>query len=287
MTDRSGTTPEPSDPDPAALAETAARAVEAGGAYLGERFQSGATEAEYTAMDVKTAADHEAERRILDVLETEYPTFAVSSEEAGERDGEGYRWVVDPLDGTNNFAAGIPTFGVAAAACGHTVPNGGHPDAGWMAGDPDPLAAAVSVPVLDDRYVATRGEGVRYNGTRVTVSDGDHRALETGTVGMIIGKPVLTDDGKSAEWGAITDAVEFRCKRAIQTWAPVVYWGLFARGKLDGFVSFYPDEREQAAGHLLAREAGAHERSEGALSVFGATDAICDELWDAAAGALE
>ena len=264
----------PDDPTADDLAAVAGRAVEAGADYLRERFRSGETDAEYTAVDVTTAADREAEGRVLEVIREAHPAHAVAAEESGTHPGEGYRWVVDALDGTNNFAAGIPTFGVAA-----TVRSDGV--------DPETVATAVAVPMLGDLYVAARGGGVRYNGRPVTVDGGDDRSLSQATVGMVIGGPVIAGGDPAREWDRVTDAVEGVTKRAIQTWAPVVYWGLLARGRLDGFVCYYPDEREQVAGELLAREAGAHERADSPLSVFGRTPAVADGLWTAATSALE
>jgi len=279
----------------AELAETARRAVTAGGGYLRERFASGASDAEYSAMDVKTAADREAEDRILSVLRERHPGHAITTEESGEHAGEAVRWVVDPLDGTNNFAVGIPTFGVAATAvaadarlaadtAGATRLDG---RTSVAADDPrDPLATAVAVPMLEDCYVASRGSGVRYNGERVTVATGDTVAPAHATVGMLVGPAVLSGGAEAREWEAVSAAVEQEVKRGIRTWAPVVYWGLFARGQLDGFVAYYPPEREQLAGELLAREADAVERSDGPLSVFGADEATADALWSAATDAL-
>jgi len=268
--------------DPDALADTATRAVAAAGEYLGERFHDGATDADYTATDVKTAADREAEARVLSTLRNSYPHHAVSTEERGDHDGTGYRWVVDPLDGTNNFAAGIPTFGVAATACEHPD-TAGESETGP---EPEPVATAVGVPVLEDCYVATRGGGVRFNGTPVSVTDGDTVPVEKATIGLFIGPEVVSGGQERREWDAISRSVEGAVKRAIHTWAPVVYYGLFARGKLDGFVCYYPAEREQAAGALLAREAGAVERSEGPLTVFADDESTRDALWDAATDGL-
>jgi len=261
-----------------ALAEVAVRAVESAGDALRERFRDGDTPAEYTPMDVKAEADHAAEQRVLDTISEAYPDHRISAEESGDHDGDGdYRWVVDPLDGTNNFTVGIPTFGVAATACDRPEP---------AAAETDPVATAVHVPMLDDTYVAERGNGVRYNGDSVEVTDGATLAPTKATVGLIIGPAVLSGDVERREWDAIADSVRGVCKRAIQTWAPVVYWGLLARGQLDGFVCYYPAEREQVAGELLAREAGAVERSDGPLTVFGADERTCDALWDAATDAL-
>lgn len=267
---------EPADAD--ALAETAVRAVESGGAYLRDAFENGGTPAEYTATDVKAEADREAERRVLDALRDAHPDHRIAAEESGDHDGTGtHRWVVDALDGTNNFTAGVPTFGVAATACERREP--GEPE-------DDPVATAVHVPVLDDTYVATRGGGVRYEGERVDVTDGTTLPPEKATVATIIGPEVVSGGAERREWDAVVDAVSAVPKRVVETWAPVVYWGLLARGKLEGFVCYYPAEREQVAGELLAREAGAVERSEGPLTVFGADEELCDALFEAATGAL-
>lgn len=261
------------------LAAVAEEAAGAAATYLRERFEDGSLEATYTAMDVKTAADVGAEERILDVVRESYPNHAIASEEAGELPGDGpYRWVVDPLDGTNNFAIGSPTFAVGVTAVAVDVPD---------LPPGTPVAAAVHVPVTGERYVATRGGGVRCNGERVEAEDGDAVPLSHATVGVIIGSAVLNSPALQDDHAAITDAVEGECKRAIQTWAPLVYWGLLARGRLDGFVCFHPDEREQAAGALLAREAGCIERGEGPLTVFAIDEATADVLRERARNATE
>jgi len=269
---------DPASADAATLADTAVRAVEAGGHYLLEAFENGGTPADYTATDVKAEADREAERRVLDAIADEHPDHRISAEESGDHDGGGaYRWVVDALDGTNNFAAGIPTFGVAATACERSGPGGP---------ENEPVATAVHVPMLDDTYVAERGNGVRYDGDPVDVTDGTTLPPEKATVATIIGPEVVSGGAERREWDAVVDAVADVPKRVVETWAPVVYWGLLARGKLEGFVCYYPAEREQVAGSLLALEAGAVARAEGPLTVFGADREIRDALFDAATDAL-
>jgi myo-inositol-1(or 4)-monophosphatase len=262
---------------PAALASVADRAAGTGGAHLRERFRAGDFEAEYTATDVTTDADVGAEERILATIREIYPDHAIAAEESGVHPGDGgYRWVVDPLDGTNNFAIGIPTFAVGVTAIERTPGPG--PD--------EPVATAVHVPVVQDAYVATRDSGVSYNGRTVTVADGDAVPLSHATIASVIGGPVLADATLGDRHAAISDAVGASCKRLIQSWAPLVNWGLLARGRVDGFVCFHPDEREQAAGALLAREAGCVERGEGPLSVYGVTEAIADAVWERARAAV-
>ncbi len=247
-------------------ADVAAEAVERAGNYLDERFATGEIDADFGAGDVKTRADRAAERRVVETIRSAFPEHAIVAEESGEHPGRAdRRWVVDALDGTNNFAAGIPTFGAAAT----------------LIDEAGPLVTAVSVPVTGDLYVARRGEGVTHDRKPVTVADGPDLPPAQATVAIVLGAPVLESASLQAEYDALVGGVEDVAKRAIRTWAPVVYWGLLARGRIGGFVCFYPDEREQAAGSLLAREADCAERTDGPLSVFARDGRTCDALWDA------
>jgi len=254
------------------VATTAARAVEAGGEYLRERFESGNTDADYDEHDVKARADRESEARMLEVIREAHPDHRIYAEESGEHDGASdFRWIVDPLDGTNNFAVGLSTFAASAA-----VLDGHRPE-----------AAAVYAPIPDDLYVARAGDGVRHDGDRVSASDGDAVPLERATVGIVIGRSVKGHDDRAATAEAIGDALNDASKRHVWAWAPTVYWGLLARGRLDAMVTLHPDDEEQVAGDLLAREAGCVHRQDGPLSAYVANPANLDPLWDALEAAIE
>lgn len=256
--------------------EAVARAaVLAGGAELRARYRDGDTEAEYGAHDVKAAADEAAESRMLPVVRGAFPDHAVFAEEAGELPGdEPYRWVVDPLDGTNDFAAGLPTFASSVA----------------VLRDGAPLVAAVHQPATDETYVARSGEGVRYDGDRVTAADarvGERAESDVAgvTVAVIVGRDVPRDPALAAEADAVRDALGGRVKRVIDSWAPTVHSGLFARGRLQGLVQFHPDEEERAVTELLATESGAAIRREGDLYVAASDEATLGELWSTVADA--
>ncbi|MEF8774301.1 MAG: inositol monophosphatase family protein [Halobacteriales archaeon] len=265
-----------SDPvdDIEAVALAAARA---GGAELRRRFRNGDAAGEYDDHDVKAVADRAAEGGMLPVVRQAFPDHAVFAEEAGEFDGARYRWIIDPLDGTNNFTAGLPTFATSVAVV----------EADGASGDPalggrdrgDPLLAVVHLPVTGETYVARRGDGVRYDGERVT-ADSD-LALATATVGLITGRRVPRDPDRSDAAEAIRDAVDARAKRVVRSWAPTVHSGLFARGRVQGLVQFFPDEEEQAVTELLAAEAGAAVRRDGPLYVAATDEAKLDGIWTA------
>lgn len=255
------------------IENAAVRAALAGGRHLRERFRAGDADGEFDPHDVKTAADRASERRMLEVIEPAFPEHAVYAEESGERgagDGADYRWIVDPLDGTNDFVAGLPTFASAVAVL--------------RADGDDPVVGVVYAPVPDDLYVARRDAGARYDGERVA-ADSD-RAPAEATVAFVIGHDVKRDPERAAVAGAVRAALEEECKRVIESWSPCVHWGLLARGRIDGVVTLDPDREEQYAGELLAREAGATAWRDGGLGVFLADESLAG-LRAVAAGARD
>ena len=226
-------------PTPEALATTAEAATRAAGDYLAERFRDGDTVGEFTVDDVKADADTVAERRVFDRIRAEFPDHALHGEESG-RSGDGaVEWIVDPLDGTNNYAIDYPSIATAVAA---------------KAGD-ETLVAAVYEPLVDDCYVAVRGAGATLNGDPLATTPRD-RPLDRSTVSLVVGLPAVRDDGLRAEVDVVRDALRDRCKRVLETWSPCVDWGLLARGSIAGIVCASPDPFEQEAGELLAAESG-------------------------------
>ena len=258
--------------------ENVARAaVLAGGAELRARYRDGDAAGDYGAHDVKAAADEAAEQRMLPVVRRAFPEHTVYAEEAGELpgtagedgNGDGYRWIVDPLDGTNDFAAGLPTFATSVAV----TRNG------------KPMLAAVHQPATDESYLARRGEGIRYEGDRVDC--GSDVPVEAATVATIVGRDVPANTALAARAEEIRTALDGTVKRVVDSWAPTVHSGLLARGRMQGLVQFHPDEEEQAVTELFAAEAGASIRRDGPLYVAAADDAVLATLWDAVAPAGE
>jgi myo-inositol-1(or 4)-monophosphatase len=104
---------------------------------------------------VVSEADLESERVILAWLAERFPEDGVVAEESGFRPGRsGRTWVVDPLDGTSNFVAGLPWFGVMVAALDGVTP----------------VASAIHLPVDGVTYHATQGQGAWRGDQRVWVT---------------------------------------------------------------------------------------------------------------------
>lgn len=235
----------------------------AGGRYLEAVFEDGSSEATYLATDAKSSADVESEERMLDVLLAAFPDHAVEAEESGVHAGDDrHRWVVDPLDGTNNFEAGLPSFAAAVT----------------LLVDGEAELAVVYAPVPDDLYVCRRAEGLRYGGDRVDGAASPAVAPEAATVMSVVGHDVKRDAEASAISGRIDRGIESVCKRRLESWSPSVHWGLLARGRIDGAVAYRPDDEEQLLGELFVEAAG-HETTGGeGWFVAARTDDLRTEL---------
>jgi myo-inositol-1(or 4)-monophosphatase len=106
-------------------------------------------------VDLVTVADRESEAFILEEIRREFPTHDVMGEEGTRIEtGSDYKWYVDPLDGTTNFAHGYPVFCVSLA-----VEHGG-----------ERIAGVVYDPTRDEMFAAEKGSGARLNGETIRVS---------------------------------------------------------------------------------------------------------------------
>jgi myo-inositol-1(or 4)-monophosphatase len=105
--------------------------------------------------NIVTDVDLESEKMILDLLTAEFPQFGILSEESEPvTTGSAYTWVVDPIDGTRNFAEGIPHFCVVVA----------------LARGSDMVAGVTYDPMKDELFTAQRGQGAFLNGNPISVS---------------------------------------------------------------------------------------------------------------------
>jgi myo-inositol-1(or 4)-monophosphatase len=105
--------------------------------------------------DLVTQADKRSEKVIVSRLQEQFPGHAVAAEEGtGRETGSEFRWHVDPLDGTTNFAHGYPCFCVSIA----------------LAQNDSLVAGVVYNPIYEELFCAARGEGATFNGKKIHVS---------------------------------------------------------------------------------------------------------------------
>lgn len=199
-----------------------------------------------TGGDVVTDLDTAAEDLIVGLLRDAYPGHRIIAEESGVLDGapgEEMVWLVDPLDGTNNVAIGMPVYAVGLALCARA----------------EPVLGVVHDPVTGRTWSAVRGWGtVGPDGSPVTLADHPRPGREKNPVlAWTQGHQVKSSDPVAF---ALRSALEDRCARMLQLWAPLVAWTMLARGDIDGIVGYLPEIVDLPAGALLAAEAGAELR---------------------------
>lgn len=193
-----------------------------------------------TVADIVTEADREVENLIRDRLNAARPDDGFLGEESGGGEGRtGVTWVVDPIDGTVNYAYGMPAYSVSIAA----VTGGADPDS-WQA-----LAGAVYAPVFGELFTAARGSGAWLGSTRLTVNAQTPAGalLATG-----FGYDPATHDGDLATVRQVMPLA--RDLRRVGSAA--IDLGYVAAGRLDGYFERGLKPWDFAAGALLVEEAG-------------------------------
>lgn len=213
-------------------AETAGALLTAGAAkHLGVRTKS-------ATGDVVTDLDLAAERIIVGQLRAAFPRHRIVAEESGllDSDDDTWTWLVDPLDGTNNIAIGLPNFAVGIALCRYAVP----------------VVGVVHDPVRAQTWSAVTGKGTTGpNGLvrRPRYQPPAHGPVLAWVQGYGVGR-----DERTAQ--ALRLVLESRSRRVLQLWAPLLAWVMLARGDIDGFVGYRAEMVDLPAGSLIAREAG-------------------------------
>ncbi len=223
------------------IAEEIAR--EAGG--LLRDFYGRGVHAEYKGdVDIVTEADRASEKLITERLKAALPDHGVYAEEGtrSSLDGE-YRWYVDPLDGTTNFAHGFPAFCVVLG-CEHRPPE--------LAADADGeiVAGVIYDPLRDEMFSAARGAGAQLNGKPIHVS---HVAKLQESL-IATGFP----SHKRHRSPNIHFYQEFtlRSHGVRRAGSAALDLAYVAAGRLDGYWEFKLNPWDTSAGYLLVEEAG-------------------------------
>ena len=223
-----------------ALAEQAARAA---GDLLRERFEAGgerATGSKSTHTDLVSEADLAAERAIRDIIAAARPGDAILGEEGGEtQEGEGLRWIVDPLDGTVNFLFGVPQWCVSVAV--HDGDGG--------------LAGVVFDPLRDELFAGARDDGLpTLNGVEVRASQ--QSQLDTALVGTGFAYDAAVREVQAQVVAQLLPRV--RDVRRMGSAALDLAWT--AAGRYDAFYERGVQIWDVAAGSVLCTAAGLEVR---------------------------
>jgi myo-inositol-1(or 4)-monophosphatase len=242
-----------SAPDPVFLATAVEAVVRAGDMQIA-RFGTRVRVDTKGEIDLVTEVDLEVERMFRALIAERFPEHDVLAEEMGQsRGGATHRWVFDPLDGTTNYAHGIPIFCAAVALEVQGVPT----------------VAAVYDPNRRELFTAERGVGAWLNGEPIRVS-APSRLLESV---LVTGFPYdIRDPGRLQELVAVFSAflAQARAVRRLGSAAIDLCW--VAAGRMEGFWEQSLKPWDVMGGALIVQEAG------------GTVTGLDGSPWDAHAG---
>jgi myo-inositol-1(or 4)-monophosphatase len=187
-------------------------------------------------IDLVTEFDKKSEEMILSFLRQEFPGHSILAEESGRHETiSEYQWLIDPLDGTTNFAHGIPIFSVSIGLLKNNVP----------------LVGVVYDPFRDEMFSAERGHGATLNNQPIHVSsraDLGQAVISTGFPYDVRTNP-RNNLAQFAQFQLRTQAVRHLGSAALDcTWT--------AMGRLDGYWEFGVQPWDIGAGVLVVLEAG-------------------------------
>ncbi len=195
--------------------------------------------------DLVTAADRAAEAMIRDRIRQRWPSHDVLGEEQGLKDqGSEYRWYVDPLDGTTNFAHGYPVFCVSMGL-EHQTPE--QRSSGKLG---NRIAAVIYDPTRDELFTAEQGRGARLNGEVIHVSK--TAALKESLLATGFPSQKRHKNPNIYFYHQIT----LRSHGVRRAGSAALDLCNVASGRFDGFWEFNLNPWDTAAGVLIVEEAG-------------------------------
>ncbi len=219
------------------LKQTLLKATEAGGAVLKQFFNGDFKISNKEGLNnLVTEADHASEKAIFEVIRKEFPDHFLLSEEAGEIvHDSSYKWIIDPIDGTVNFANGIPLCCVSIG----------------VEYNSEIIMGAVFNPLMDEFFFAQKGYGATLNDKKISVSLKDNVATSC----LATGFPYSYLDTPNGPLDVFNRLIRKGIPvRRIGSAALDLCWT--AAGRFDGFYEHKLHAWDSAAGYLIVEEAG-------------------------------
>jgi myo-inositol-1(or 4)-monophosphatase len=205
------------------------------GALLRDGLDHGRTIELKGAFDLVTDMDRASEDLIVSAIAAEFPDHAILAEESGAIGAAEYTWLIDPLDGTNNYAHGYPYFCVSLGL--------------WRGRTP--LLGVIYNPLLDELFSAEAGRGAQRDGQPIHVSD---TAALGGSL-LSTGFPytyATVSENNLREF----DRIQARCQGVRRGGAAALDLAYVAMGRLDGHWELNLKPWDTGAAALLVLEAG-------------------------------
>ena len=214
------------------------------GALLRSHYERGVATEYKGEADLVTVADRESEALLVDRLHAQWPDYGIVGEEGTRSRMEcEYRWYIDPLDGTTNFAHGFPAFCVSMGL-EHRPP--GTP----VGADGDLVAGVIYDPLRDQMFVTEKGRGAYLNGEPIHVSSAETLAESLIATGFPSRKRHANPNVHFYQ------EITLRSHGVRRAGSAALDLAYTACGRLDGYWEFNLNPWDTSAGVLLVREAG-------------------------------
>ncbi|OHD64898.1 MAG: hypothetical protein A2176_04660 [Spirochaetes bacterium RBG_13_51_14] len=212
--------------------------IEAGKILL-RGFRSSKTIVSYKSnTNLVTDADRASEDFLVSQISERFPQHAIIAEEGSRKDAPGgYIWYVDPLDGTNNFAHGLPFFCVSLGIYSIQLKR--------------VVVGVVYNPFLNEMFTAIRGSGAFLNGERIRVSSLDDIGISIVATGFPYDKAV-SENNNLKEFNRILPKIQGIRRMG----SAAIDLSYVACGRLDGYWEGKLQPWDIAAGSLIVEEAG-------------------------------
>jgi len=187
-------------------------------------------------IDLVTEIDHLSEKRIITIIKEEYPDHEILAEEGGKEKGSSlYRWIIDPLDGTTNYAHGYPCFCISLA----------------LEKDGELIYGIVYDPVREEIFTAEKGGGAKLNGKSITVSRTERLTDSL----LCTGFPYDIREGKETNLDYFQRFI-MKAQAVRRDGSAALDLCYVALGRFDGFWELKLSPWDVAAGSLMVAEAG-------------------------------
>ncbi len=219
------------------LKQTLLKATEAAAAVIKENFDKAFSISNKTSInDLVTEVDHKSEKVIIDIIKQDYPDHYILSEEAGEMPQDSmHTWIIDPIDGTINYAHGIP---ICCVSIGLEI-------------DGRMEMGAVYNPFMNELFFAQRGFGATLNDHIIHVS----KKEDVLTSCLVTGFPYTYLDMPNGPLQVFERLIRKGIPvRRLGSAAIDLCW--VAAGRFDGFYEHKLQAWDSAAGFLIVEEAG-------------------------------
>lgn len=243
----------PSPQEREALKATAIDAARIAGKILLDHARAGVRIEHKDEVNLVTEADRRSEQAIVETIRQRYPNHRILAEERGlEARGESpYQWVIDPLDGTTNFAHGFPLYCVSI----------GLEYQGQI------ILGVVLDPTRQELFTAELGHGATLNGQPIAVS-------KTSRLDAALVVTGFAYDIRHSDENNLNHFSRFslRAQGVRRTGAAAIDLCYVAAGRFDGFWEMKLHSWDMAAGSLIVTEAGGRmsDFKGGAFSIYGA-----------------